>query len=301
MTHQIRIKERCPTCNKDAIVTDAETGEMICGICGFVMYERLIDSGQEWRSFLDDKTNKARTGDGTFLTIHDKGLSTIINPANKDSTGKPLSYSMKSSIKRLRIWDSRTKSHESIDRNFQRAFTELHRMKDKLAVSDAVVEKAAYIYRKAMDKKLVRGRSISAMIAASLYAACRDSGTPRTLNDLSTVANIIRRDLTLCYRLLVRELDLKMPVVDSKQCISRIASIAGLSEKTKRYAIKILNKAEESQSLAGKDPMGLAASSLYLASLKMGEKISQKQVALASGVTEVTIRTRCKGLKFLEI
>ncbi len=301
MTHQIRIKERCPTCNKDAIVTDAETGEMICGICGFVMYERLIDSGQEWRSFLDDKTNKARTGDGTFLTIHDKGLSTIINPANKDSTGKPLSYSMKSSIKRLRIWDSRTKSHESIDRNFQRAFTELHRMKDKLAVSDAVVEKAAYIYRKAMDKKLVRGRSISAMIAASLYAACRDSGTPRTLNDLSTVANIIRRDLTLCYRLLVRELDLKMPVVDSKQCISRIASIAGLSEKTKRYAIKILNKAEESQSLAGKDPMGLAASALYLASHKRGEKISQKQVAIASGVTEVTIRNSCKGLRLLEI
>ena len=178
MTHQIRTKERCPRCGKDAIVTDAETAEMICGRCAFVMDERLIDSGQEWRSFLDDKTNKARTGDGTFLTIHDMGLATIINPTNKDSTGKPLSYSMKSSIKRLRISDSRTKSHESIDRNFQRAFTELHRMKDKLAVSDAVVEKAAYIYRKAMDKELVRGRSISAMIAASLYAACRDSGIP---------------------------------------------------------------------------------------------------------------------------
>ncbi len=301
MTHQIRTKERCPRCGKDAIVTDAETGEMICGRCAFVMDERLIDSGQEWRSFLDDKTNKARTGDGTFLTIHDMGLATIINPTNKDSTGKPLSYSMKSSIKRLRISDSRTKSHESIDRNFQRAFTELHRMKDKLAVSDAVVEKAAYIYRKAMDKKLVRGRSISAMIAASLYAACRDSGTPRTLNDFSTAANIKRGDLSLCYRLLVKELDLKMPVVDSIQCISIIASMAGLSEKIKRYAINILKKAEESQSLAGKDPMGLAASALYLASLKTGEKISQKQVAVASGVTEVTIRNRCKGLRLLEI
>jgi len=299
MTHQIRTKERCPRCGKDAIVTDAETGEMICGRCAFVMDEKLIDSGPEWRSFLGDKTNKARTGDGTFLTIHDMGLATIINPTNKDSTGKPLSYSMKSSIKRLRISDSRTKSHESIDRNFQRAFTELHRMKDKLAVSDAVVEKAAYIYRKAMDKKLVKGRSISAMIAASLYAACRDSGTPRTLNDFSTVANIKRGDLTLCYRLLVIELDLKMPVVDSIQCVSRIASIAGLSEKTKRYAMRILKKAKQIEISSGKDPMGMAASALYISSFRMGEIHSQREMAQAAGVTEVTLRNRCKDLKKL--
>jgi transcription initiation factor TFIIB len=299
MTNQIRTKERCPRCSKDAIVTDAETGEMICSRCAFVINERLVDSGPEWRSFLGDKTNKARTGDGTFLTIHDMGLATIINPTNKDSTGKPISHSMKSNIKRLRIWDSRTKSQESIDRNFQRAFTELGRMKDKLAVSDAVVEKAAYIYRKAMDKKLVRGRSISAMIVASLYAACRDSGTPRTLNDLSTVANIKRGDLTLCYRLLVRELDLKMPVVDSIQCVSRIASIAGLSEKTKRYAMKILKKAKQIEISSGKDPMGMAASALYISTVRMGEIHSQKEIAQAAGVTEVTLRNRCKDLKKL--
>jgi len=109
MTHQITIRERCPRCNKDAIVTDAETGEMICGRCGFVMDERLVDSGQEWRSFLDDKTNKARTGDRTSLTRHDRGLSTIINPVNKDSAGNPLSASMKSSLRRLRLWDSRSR------------------------------------------------------------------------------------------------------------------------------------------------------------------------------------------------
>ena len=299
MTHQIRTKERCPRCGKDAIVTDAETGEMICGRCAFVMDEKLIDSGPEWRSFLGDKTNKARTGDGTFLTIHDMGLATIINPTNKDSTGKPLSYSMKSSIKRLRISDSRTKSHESIDRNFQRAFTELRRMKDKLAVSNAVVEKAAYIYRKAMDKELVRGRSISGLITASLYAACRDSGTPRTLNDFSTAANIKRGDLTLCYRLLVIELDLKMPVVDSIQCVSRIASIAGLSEKTKRYAMRILKKAKQIEISSGKDPMGMAASALYISSVRMGEIHSQREIAEAAGVTGVTLRNRCKDLKKL--
>jgi len=301
MTHQITIRERCPRCNKDAIITDAETGEMICGRCGFVMDERLVDSGQEWRSFLDDKTSKARTGDRTSLTRHDRGLSTIINPVNKDSAGNPLSASMKSSLRRLRLWDSRSRLKGTADRNLLHALSELLKMKEKLSLSEAIAEKAAYIYRKALEKKLIRGRSITALVAAAIYAACRESGTPRTIKEVSSEINIRRRDLSVSYRLLLRELDLKMPVVDSIQCIAPIASKVDLSEKTKRYAIKILKKAEQNQSSAGKDPMGLAASSLYLASLKTGEKISQKQVAVASGVTEVTIRNRCKGLRLLEI
>jgi len=206
---------------------------------------------------------------------------------------------MKSSIKRLRIWDSRSRTKDSTDRNLQHALGELLKMKEKLSLSDPIVEKAAYIYRKALEKKLVRGRSISALIAATLYAACRESGTPRTLNDISSSINITRKNLAICYRLIVKELDLKMPVVDSVQCIARIASQIGLSEKTKRHATKILNKAEQDKIVSGKDPMGLAASALYLASLETGENTTQKTLALAAGVTEVTIRNRCKSLKSL--
>ena len=150
-------------------------------------------------------------------------------------------------------------------------------------------------------KKLVRGRSIPAMIGAALYAACRDTETPRTLNDVSAVINIKRKDLTRCYRVLVKELGLKMPVVDSVQCIARIASKAGLSEKTKRYAVKILKKAKQNEISAGKDPMGLAASALYISNTRMGMKCSQKIIAQAAGITEVTVRNRCQGLKLLDI
>jgi len=298
---QITNEEKCPRCSKKEIITDSNTAEIFCAKCGFVITERVDNQGPE-RTFSDNNnTNKSRTGDKTSLTRHDRGLSSIINPINKDSAGNPLSASMKSTLKRLRIWDNRSNVNSSVDRNLQKALSELLKMKEKLSLSDAIAEKAAYIYRKALEKKLIRGRSISALMAAALYAACRESGTPRTIKEVSSEINIRRRDLAVSYRMLLRELDMKMPVVDSIQCIARIASQAGVSEKTKRHAIKILKKAEESQSLAGKDPMGLAASSLYLASLKTGEKISQKQVALASGVTEVTIRNRCKGLKFLEI
>lgn len=300
MSQQLTNKEGCPRCGKNNLVTDTESGELFCAKCGFVINEKVSDSGPE-RIFSDNTTNKSRTGDRTSLTRHDQGLSTIINPINKDSAGNTLSSSMKYTLKRLRIWDSRSRAHSSTDRNLQHALSQLLKMKEKLTLSDAIVEKAAYIYRKSLEKKLVRGRSISGLIAASLYAACRESGTPRTIKEVSSAIDIKRRDLALCYRMLLRELELKMPVADSVQCIARIASQAGLSEKTKRHAMKILKKAEEDQSSSGKDPMGLAASALYLASLKMGEKSSQKSIALAAGVTEVTIRNRCKGLKLLEI
>ena len=298
MTQQLSKKQGCPRCGKTRIITDEETGETFCGKCGFVITDRVENSGPE-RTFSDNTANKSRTGDRTSLTRHDQGLSTIINPLNKDSSGNPLSTSMKSSIKRLRIWDSRSRTKNSTDRNLQHALGELLKMKEKLSLSDPIVEKAAYIYRKALEKKLVRGRSISALIAATLYAACRESGTPRTLNDVSSSINITRKNLAICYRLIVKELDLKMPVVDSVQCIARIASQIGLSEKTKRHAMKILNKAEQNKIVSGKDPMGLAASALYLASLETGENTTQKTLALAAGVTEVTIRNRCKSLKSL--
>ena len=301
MTQQIVSKQRCPRCGKNTIITDMEIGELICGRCGYVISERLENSGPEWRSFLDDKTNKARTGAGTSLTVHDYGLATVINPINRDSVGKPLSYSMKKTLKRLRIWDRRSPVNYSGEKNLISAFTELGKMKDKLALSDAVMEKAAYIYRKALDKKLVRGRSITSVIAASLYAACRDTGTPRTLNDITAAINIKRKDLALSYRMLVKELDLKIPVVDSVQCVARIASKAGLSEKTKRYAVKILKKAKENEISAGKDPMGLAASALYISNNRMGMNCSQRIIARAAGITEVTVRNRCQGLKLLDI
>ena len=290
--------EKCHRCGKGTMLTDNESGEMFCSKCGFVASERSEQEGPEWRSFSkDDGGDRARAGTPTSLAMHDMGLATIINPINKDASGRPLTASMKSTIERLRTWDSRSQVHEPVDRNFRQAFSELDRLKDKLALSDAVIEKTAYIYRKALDKGLVRGRSIPGLVAASLYAACRNTETPRTLSDVANGINIKRKDVARCYRLLLRELDLKMPVVDPIKGVSRIASIADLNEKTKRKALEFLKEATRIEVSAGKDPMGLAAAALYLACVMMGENKTQKDIAQAAGVTEVTIRNRYKGLK----
>ena len=292
------INSNCARCGKNSLLTDDVTGEQFCSKCGYVISEKSNESGPEWRSFQKDGgSNPARAGAPSSLTMHDMGLSTIINPQNRDATGKPLTSSMKSTIERLRTWDSRSQVHEPVDRNLRQALGELTRLKDKIAISSNVLEKSAYLYRKALEKKLVRGRSISAMIAASLYAACRDTETPRTLKDIADAANVKRKDIARCYRLLHHELELKMPVVDSVQCISRISSKLNLTEKTKRYAVKVLQEAQETKESAGKDPMGLAATALYVSCIKNGESVTQRDLAEASGVTEVTIRNRFKGLK----
>ena len=290
--------DKCTRCGKGPIVIDSSGGEMNCSNCGFVVVDKIEEEGPEWRAFSkEEKDDRARTGVPSSLAMHDMGLATVIGAEDRDAAGRSLPASMKAAIERLRTWDGRSQVHEPVDRNLRQAFSELDRLADKLNLSDAVIEKAAYIYRKALEKGLVRGRSISALIAASLYAACLDTETPRTLKDVAAACNIKKKDIARCYRLLLREMNMRMPVVDPTKCVSRIASKAGLSEKTKRSALVILHKAEATRTSAGKDPMGLAAAALYVACVMEGESKTQKDVAEAAGVTEVTIRNRYKGLK----
>lgn len=291
--------DKCPRCGKASMVLDASTGEQICTSCGYVFKDRIEELGPEWRTFAKEEggEDRIRTGMPSSLAMHDMGLSTVIGSENRDASGRALQSSMRTTLERLRTWDKRSQVHESVDRNLRQAFSELGRLTDKLRVSDAIVERAAYIYRKAVERRLIRGRSISAMIAASLYAAMRDTETPRNLKDLAAVSNVKRKELSRSYRLIIKELDLRMPVADPIKSVSRIASKAGVTEKTKRRAIEILRRANETGSSAGKDPMGLAASALYIASVMENENKTQKDMAEAAGVTEVTIRNRYKTLK----
>jgi len=292
----LNIGDSCKRC-KGLVLTDAATGERWCQSCGNVIVEHVEESSSTHSLFVDNHDDRSRTGTPNSLAIHDRGLATIIGNVSKDASGKSLSVSMKNNIRRLRIWDSRSQTREHVDRNLRLAFLELDKLKDKLTLSDAVIEKTAHIYRKAVGKGLVRGRSIQGVLGAATYAACRDTGTPRTLNDVSDTLNIKRKDVSKSYRMLVNELDLKMPVVDSINCVSKVASKVGLDEKTRRHALEILTNANSMEITAGKDPMGLAAAALYIACLKYNVKVSQREISMASGVTEVTIRNRYKGLR----
>jgi len=280
------------------MVLDSESGELVCSNCGFVVKEKIEDTGPEWRSSSKaEGKDESRAGMPTTIASHDMGLSTTIGTSNRDSTGRPITGSMKTTVDRLRTWDRRSQVHESADRNLSRAFMQLRTFSDKLSLSDEMVEKAAYIYRKALERGLIRGRSITEMMAAALYAACRNSEIPRTLKDVANVANISRKDLARSYRLLLKEMDIKMPVPDPAKSVAKIASRVNAGERTRRRALEILAEARSLGVAAGKDPVGLAASALYVASTLSGEGKTQRDIAQAAGVTEVTIRNRYKNLR----
>jgi transcription initiation factor TFIIB len=290
--------ENCPECTSKNLIHDADTGETICGDCGLVLYEQMMDKGPEWRAYTEQgKVSRSRVGMPTAYSIHDKGLSTTISQIDKDAFGKKLPLSTRLQMWRLRKWQIRSRVHSSIDRNLSQAMSSLDRMSGNVNISPPVKEKAALIYRKALDKGLVRGRSISGVVAASLYAACRKSGLPRSLSEIAEASLVDKKDVGRCYRLLLQELDFHMPVSEPLTYISKIAEKNNISGKTQGTAIAILREARVRRVVSGKDPMGMAAASLYIACLQNDEKVTQKDIAEAAGVTEVTVRNRYKALK----
>jgi transcription initiation factor TFIIB len=226
------------------------------------------------------------------------GLNTVIGKTNKDSSGHNIDPSMHSTMQRLRTWDFRSQAHTSTDRNLMRAFGELGRQRDKLGLSDAMIDKTAYIYRKVLEKGLVKGRSTSAILAAAIYIACRELGAPRSLKEIAEMTDVRRKAISRSYMTLVQEVGIIVPVVDPLRCVAKIANNARLSEKSKRMAIDIMKELVNTQIPAGKRPMSLAATILYLSCLRNDDPaVTQKDIAEAAGVTEVTIRNRVKDLK----
>jgi len=210
-------KTRHPNCASCSPITDFDSGEVVCSDCGLVMVERLESTDREWRSFNGESDN-SRVGQPTVLAFGNMRLFTNIGNENWDFSGKPLSFVTKGAMYRLRMFDSRSKTHTSSDRSFCRIFYEFEKLRHKLAITDATIEKAAYLFRKAKDKKLTRGRNVLLIGASCLYAACRESETPRTLHDIATSLNVKKTDVSACYRLLVHELELTLPVVNLSNC-----------------------------------------------------------------------------------
>ncbi len=294
----LRLTDKCQECASTNLIHDYDLGETICGDCGLVLYERSLDKGPEWRAFTQqEKASRSRVGMPTSYSIHDKGLSTTISQLDRDALGRKLPLSTRLQMWRLRKWQIRSRIHSSYDRNLAQAMSELERLSSKVNISQPTKEKAALVYRKALDKRLVRGRSINAIAAAALYAACRKSGSSKTLREIAEASLVDKKDVSRCYRLLLQELDFHMPTLDPLTYVSKIAEKNSVSGKTQGTAIAILRDAKQKRFSAGKDPIGMAAAALYLACLQNNENKTQKCLSEAAGVTEVTVRNRYKALK----
>ena len=296
MTQKI-VHSRCPGCGSPEVIMDQEKGEEVCGRCGIVISEDFVDPGPEWRAFNEAERNaRTRIGAGASYTQYDKGLYTGFR-GDRDAHGNRLDLETRNRMSKLRRYDNRSKMDESWGRNLSIAMAELGRLSTNLHIPHNVKEHAALIYRKALKHDLIRGRSIDAFVAASLYAACRLHKVPRPLKRIAQASTREYSEIARSYRLLLRELKLRMPIDDPMKFVPGIASKLNVRQDTELHAINILRKAKQRQGLSGKDPRGLAAAALYMACIENDDKRIQKEVAAAAGTTEVTLRNRLKGLK----
>jgi transcription initiation factor TFIIB len=289
---------KCPECGSDDLSRDYVRAEVICNKCGLVLDENLIDSGPEWRAFDSDQRDKrARTGAPIKFTKPNKGLATEIDQYNRDIRGVKISAQSRAQMYRLRKWHKRTSISSSMERNLAIALSELDRIASCLGLPSNIREASALLYRKAVEKGLIRGRLIESVVAAVIYTVCRQYAIPRTLDEISEVSGINKKEIGRTYRFLKRDLGISMPLTNPTHYIPRFSSELGLSGHVQEKAVDILEEAIKQGLISGRGPTGVAAAAVYIAGVLMGERKTQKEVADIAGVTEVTIRNRYRELK----
>jgi transcription initiation factor TFIIB len=290
-------QNKCPGCGGTKLVRDYERAELVCASCGLVIYDKIMDVGPEWRAFDQEQRDKrGRVGAPMTYTIHDKGLSTMIDWRDRDSHGKDLTPKRRAQIYRLRKWQRRIRVSDATERNLAFALSELDRMASHLGLPRNVRETAAVIYRRAVEERLIRGRSIEGVAAAALYAACRECKVPRTLDEIAEVSRVGKKEIGRSYRFITRELLMHLRPTSPIDYVPRFGSELGLSGEVQSKAIELLKEASKKGLTSGRGPTGVAAAAIYIASVLCGERRTQRDVAEVARVTEVTVRNRYKEL-----
>ncbi|MFB6101815.1 MAG: transcription initiation factor IIB family protein, partial [Haloplanus sp.] len=227
---------------------------------------------------------------------HDKGLSTTIDWQDKDAYGNTLNSNQREKMQRLRTWNRRFQTRDHQERNLRQALGEIDRMASALGLPDNVRETASVIYRRALEDDLLPGRSIEGVATSSLYAAARQLGVPRTIDEMARVSRVDEDEFKRTYRYVVRELNLEVAPADPVSYVTRFASELDLSDEAERLAREMLDAAKEQAVHSGKNPVGLAAAAVYAAPLLTNEQITQQDVSEVADISEVTIRNRYREL-----
>jgi transcription initiation factor TFIIB len=287
---------QCKQCQNTTLVLDVLSSEYVCSTCGCVSSEKIYNN--ELSYFEKGEYNdKSRLGMPESLTVSHKGLSTLIGLNDTDVRGKVLDPVQKETIQRLRTWNNRSQLSDSISRNLDKALKYLNNFGDKLYLSPAVMENAAYIYRKAAIRKLAKGRSTISLVAASIYAACREISIPKTISDIAYVCNIPSKEIMSHYKLILKELSLNIPVIQGIDYVTLISNRLRLTEKTKREALRIFSLVQHSRISIGKNPRAFAGAIIYIASQDCNEFLRQVEVCQVADISTVSLRKRCKEIK----
>ena len=300
----IEIETKCTVCNA-SLVDDTDNGEVICSGCGIVTQEHIADHGPEARSSsLEDKMKLARATGQTSYSQHDLGIATEISIGSTDFSGKKINAEMASQMHRLGKWQKRVRVASSRDRRLSNVLGTVSEICQKSSLPKNVIETASLIYRGLDGKDIkVKGKSVISISAAVVYMACKQCDVIRSLEEiLREICHTkeLKSKTKLAsryYRMLVMELGtVTAPIVTMDKYISKIANMTNTETRVERLSLEIAEKTKDRNLADGKAPNGIAAAYLYIASILLGQSVLQRDISSVSGVTEVTIRNRCKEI-----
>ena len=284
-------------CGSSEIITDNDSGEQICTVCGTVLNTVVFDTGPEWRAFDPQQADKlTRVGAPLTNLIHDNGLSTTISWKSQDGTGRRLTLEEQERQHRLRKWQRRTTTSDSVQRNLTQALSELNRITGEMNLPQSVKETAAHLYRKAVTQGLIKGRTIQTVVASAIYMACRQCNVIRSLEDVAKAATISRKEAARNYRYLYKQLEPEVPQVSKDALITKFVSKLKVSGMSEQLCRTIMDQAKKERLTIGRAPEGITAAALYIACRLTEEHRTQGEIAKTAQITEVTIRNRYKEL-----
>lgn len=283
----------CPECAGTHLVRDEIRGEVVCDACGLVISESAVDLGPEWNAFSAEENDRlARGGAPRGFTGQSIGLTTVIPIATRDSRGNRIPLREREKFFRMRKLQRHSGHSRPGERSLPETMIVLDRVASTLGLPRALKEQAGFLCKKALEKGLLRGRKISGIVAASVYASCRMGGVPRTLDELQQATGVRKKEIGKSYGILLRALGLRVPPSRPADYVSRFCSELGLGADVQRQAHRILREIDDADGSLSLSPVGTSAAAIYLASLACDQRRPQKLVAKVAGVSEVTLRNR---------
>jgi len=299
----IEIEKCCPEC-ESTLVDDVQNGERICSGCGVVVAEQMADYGPESTSSnLEDKMKLARATGQTTYSQHDLGITTEISISTKDFSGKTINSEMANQMNNLRKWQQRVRVSSPRERRLSNVLSKIGETCKALSLPKNVLETSSMIYRNLDGRVDVKGKSVASITAATIFMACKQCDVVRSLDEICagicTVKDLKAKTKLAAkyYRTMVMELGASStPVVTMDKYISKIANLTKTDVRVERFALEISEKTKDRNLADGKAPNGIAAAYLYVASVLLGQNVLQRDVSSVAGVTEVTIRNRCKEI-----
>ncbi len=275
-------------CLPEHIIYDEERGEYICIETGEVISDHAFDYGPEWRTFgIEDVLARERVGSPLTNKVHDKGLATQIDTSSRKG-------------RKLNALNRRLRALSSKERKLVKALELMNSVVARLEtpLSAQLKEEAGLMLRKIHKLGIVKKRNLRAIVAAVIKLAANNLELPIDTRKILSLCRVTQQEVWNAESKIMSEAGtvIRVRPPSPQSYLYKMAYQASLKPEMVTLASRILLIAKREGLTSGKGPKGLAAAALYIASILLGERRTQRDLSLAVNVSEVTIRNRYRDL-----